>query len=419
MTALLHSRGPLKLLFTRDVNNPLGALGEIGCVLLGGLVGWLAWGGDVAIWRLSLILVLPLAWGLTKSRWAASLLMASYYCAGARGLPFGSAVFFGDSAPVWFGWLMWSAACALLTLPYVVLWSAQGNGRGWRFLMAVCVSAVPPLAIVGWLNPVTVAGVLFPNVGWLGVILTLGLMAALADLRQRRIALLSVIAVAANALMSFVVIDAPAGWRGMNTNFPQLSSAGADDAAQLLAGMRRVEWVKELAKSVPAHAVVVLPETVLGSFDGVAAFALKETEAALRLRGARMLVGAEVLQSNNQYKNGVLVLGAAKNEDRFAVQNIPVPVAMWRPWSQDGAVASVFGRENMVLVGGVRAGALVCYEQLLAYSVLWAMSERPDVLLSVSNVWWARDTSIPAIQRQTMSAFGRLFGVSVLVAQNT
>ena len=389
-------------------------------LLLGALIGWLAWGQGVEAWRLAWVLVLPLAWGFTGSRWAGSVLMAGYHLAGSRGLPAGTAVFFGESEPVWFGWLIWVAACALLTLPFVLLWSDQDRTRMWRFMAAAGASLVPPLAVVGWLSPLAVAGIVYPGLGWAGLVLTLALMGALVTRHRRWIGLLSMVAFGANGLVYFAGDDALVGWQAKDTSFPQLSSAGSDDAGMLLAAMQRVEWVKDFAKSVPADTVVVLPETVLGSLDGISTLSLNDTESALRARGSRILVGAERVRPefNFQYENVVVVLGAQASEARYAVQNIPVPVAMWKPWASDGALANVLGRGNVLQVGAVRAGVLICYEQLLAYSVLRTLYEKPGVLVAVSNHWWARNTSIPAIQHQTVHAFSRLFSVGVVIARN-
>lgn len=222
----------------------------------------------------------------------------------------------------------------------------------------------------------------------------------------------------ANSAAYLVAAKPPPGWQGVDTNFAQLASGGTDDAGQVLASMRRVKWVQAFAQTVPPHSVRVLPETVLGSFDGVSRFSLAETQAALAARGSRLLVGAELPQPNGQFQNGVLVLGAKDGEAAAAVQNIPVPISMWNPWLANGAVADVFGRGNLVEVNGVRAGVIVCYEQVLAYSLLWLLSGHPDVIVAVSNVWWARTTSIPVIQQQMVDSFGRLFGVGVVLARN-
>lgn len=386
--------------------------------LAGGVIGWMAWGSGPEVWRLAWLLLLPIGWGLAASRWSSGLLMAGYYLAGARGLPGGTVAFFGDSAPGWWGWAFWAIVCGLLTVPFVVLWSANNAARGWRFLLAVGVSVVPPLGLVGWISPLAIAGVVFPGLGWVGLLLGLGTMAALVVRSPRWIAGLGAIALAANVGARAVDAKVPDGWVGMDTHFSRLSSAGSDDAGQLLAAMRRVEWVKGFAATVPANSVWVLPETILGPFGGVSEFALMDVEAGLASRDSRVLVGAEIAQADGRYLNAMVVLGAKDGEGRLAVQGIPVPVSMWKPWASGGAVADVFGHGGIVTVNGQRAGVLICYEQLLTFSVLWAMVSRPDVLVGLANVWWVQEGSIPEIQGQMLRVFGRLFGVGVVEARN-
>jgi hypothetical protein len=176
---------------------------------------------------------------------------------------------------------------------------------------------------------------------------------------------------------------------------------------------------------MPENSVAVLPETVLGPWDAMSDIALAETEAALAARGSRLLVGAEVPghaghggHPGVKDKNVVVILGSQANEDRFALQGIPAPIAMWRPWAGGGFAAHPFGHLNVVRVNGIQVAVLICYEQVLAYSALWAMLTSPDAFVAVSNVWWARNTSIPEIQRQMMGSFSRLFGVGLVLAKN-
>lgn len=78
----------------------------------------------------------------------------------------------------------------------------------------------------------------------------------------------------------------------------------------------------------------------------------------------------------------------------------------------------MYGGIAVIDVDGKKTGVLICYEQLLTYSVLWMMAEKPDVLVGASNLWWVTDKTIPVIQNQMMQAYGRLYGVSVVRAVN-
>lgn len=150
---------------------------------------------------------------------------------------------------------------------------------------------------------------------------------------------------------------------------------------------------------------------MIGPIGDSARFLLADTSARLAKRGSRVLAGGELEQDDGRYLNAVLVVGAQGSDGRQAVQGIPVPLSMWHPFGKAGAVADVWGHSGLIDVAGKKTGVLICYEQLLTYSVLWMMTEKPDVLVGASNLWWVTDKTIPVIQNQMMQVYGRLFGV--------
>lgn len=395
-----------------------GELRVLLSLLAGAVVGSISWGRGESLWGLLGLLVLPLWWGASRSRIQGLALMLAYYAAGARGLPGGAAVFFGDTAPHWLGLAMWLGASCLLSAPFALCWSRRPTSRAAGFLWALLVCLVPPLGIVGWLNPLSVAGILFPSGGWLGLALTLALFVALMLQKWRLIVGLALTAALANAGAWRVGASTPQRWLGFDTSFSKLSSAGSDQASQFLASMQRIEWLRRVVAGMPANATLVLPETFIGRYDGVAQAMLSHAEGELAAKNSRVLVGAELPEGNAGYKNAVLVLGAQHRDDRAAIQGIPVPISMWKPWATDGAQADLLARDNTIMVDGLRVGVSICYEQLLAYSLLRLMADKPRVIAAVSNVWWARSTNIPKIQYQSVHAFARLFAVPVISARN-
>lgn len=385
-------------------------------LFVGALIGYVTWGQDSQPASLVALLTLPVLAGAMGSRCEAWALMLGYFAAGARGLPDGAVVFFGDEAPAWWGLAMWATVSLLLSAPFALLWRKDVARRGAGFGAATLLCLAPPLGIVGWLNPLTAAGLLFPAWGWAGLALTLLTFVSLASRRTLAIVACACTAAIANHGASPAV--APKAWLGFDTDFARLSSAGADHASQLLAAMRRIEWLEGVVADMPADATLVLPETLLGRYDGVAQAMLAQSDAALRAKRSRVLVGGELPQPNGQYKNAMVVLGAQQDDGRAAVQGLPVPVSMWKPWADDGAQADLLARDSVIAVGPWRAGVSVCYEQLLAYSLLLLMAKSPDVIVASSNVWWAKSTSIPNIQVQSVQAFARLFHVPVVSARN-
>ena len=408
----------LRPLLWRPEGKLQGVLRLIIFAAIGAVVSLIAWGQGEAICGLVSLLLLPLLWGASRSRWEGLGLMLTYYAGGARGLPGGAVVFFGDTAPHWWGFGMWLGASVLLSVPFALCWSSVSGKRAAGFALALLVCLVPPLGIVGWLSPLSVAGVLFPSGGWLGLALTVMLFVALVLRKGRLIAGLAVAVAVANAAALRADPGIHMRWLGFDTGFPKLSSAGSDQASQYLSSMDRIQWLRGVIADMPAGATLVLPETVLGRFDGVAQAMLSQAEGELVGKNSRVLVGAELPQDSGRYKNAVVVLGALRGDDRAAVQGIPVPISMWKPWAADGAEADLLARGNTIAVEGRRVGVAICYEQLLTYSLLRLMADKPDLIAAVSNVWWARATNIPQIQFQSVHAFARLFGVPVVSARN-
>lgn len=386
--------------------------------VFGWVIGRLAWGNGPEVRWLGLLVLLPFVWGLAASRLSASMLIFGYFLAGARGLPGGMAVFFGNALPDWVGVVLWALSSLLLALPWLLLWSPDVEARSWRFVVAVCLITLPPLGLIGWTNPLSMAGALFPELGWIGLVLTLGVMAALVRRRFKWIIVLAIISIGGNLMLSPDKIKPPPTWQGKDTFFPRLSSGGGDDAGQILAAMQRVAWVVKYAATIPDSSVRILPETILGSYSGVTALALADVDEALAARGSRLMVGAELPQPDGRYLNAEVVLGARGRDGKLAVQGIPVPVSMWKPWASNGAVANVFGHSGTVEIENLRTGVLICYEQLLTFSILQMMLEKPSILVGAANVWWVSDASVPAIQHQTMGAYARLFGVGLVSAVN-
>lgn len=384
----------------------------------GAFIGWISWGQGESFWGLLGVLALPLMWGASGSRWEGLTLMLAYYSSGARGLPSGAVVFFGDMAPHWWGLAMWLAASVVLSLPFALFWASAPDKRAIGFLMGLFACLLPPLGIFGWLNPLSVAGLLFPSAGWVGLAMTVAVFLALA--RRWRVLLIGLALTGAvlNAGATHGAASAPARWLGFDTSFSKLSGADADQASQFLGSEQRIEWLRRIVADMPGDATLVLPETVIGRFDGVAQALLEEAEGELVSKNSRVLVGAELPLASGRYRNAVVVLGARQHEDRVAIQGIPVPISMWKPWANDGAEADLLARSNTIAVDGVRVGVSVCYEQLLAYSLLRLMADKPDVIATVSNVWWARSTNIPMIMFQSAHAFARLFNVPVVSAKN-
>ncbi|HZT38501.1 MAG TPA: hypothetical protein VFA28_11420, partial [Bryobacteraceae bacterium] len=167
-------------------------------IAIAAVVGDIAWCGRPGAIPLSLIFP-PLA--LTQRTRATACAVAFAYYAGASWplIP-GARVFFGPYATVALAVLLWIAAAANLAAPWALVGPVPGYRSVWRGPLALVITAVPPIGIIGWASPLTSAGVLFPGTRWLGLIATMALAGLGAAFPRTALCAAVIAATAANAL---------------------------------------------------------------------------------------------------------------------------------------------------------------------------------------------------------------------------
>nr|WP_233284281.1 conjugal transfer protein TraB [Agrobacterium tumefaciens] len=382
--------------------------------------GWVGWSGEVLL--LPLAMFFPLIWAIAPSRSIAALVAAGYFLAASRGLPRGVANFY--SADLWPGLLLWVVASASFVAVHAVFWTkprgknaSERKGtdaaRALRYLIVIVITALPPFGITGWAHPLTAAGVLLPGWGWWG----LCAMATGLLIMATRLWPAAAIILAGFWLWSAATWTEPKlpdAWRGVDLQVGQ--KLGRDESLlyhrDLILTVRR-----SIAERPDAH-VVVLPESTLGFWTPTVERVWHEG-----LRGSNLIViaGAAVIDSRG-YDNVMVAISADAAKVLYR-ERMPVPGSMWQPWLRwtgqgGGAKADFFGNP-VVEVDGVRIAPLICYEQLIVWPVLQSMLHAPEVIVAVGNGWWTENTSIVAIQKASVSAWARLFGLPVVMAFNT
>lgn len=379
----------------------------------GALCGF-AWGHEGLTWLTGFAALVPILWSLAGSRWWAGAAALAYYLAASRGLPFGAGIFFAESAPLWFSWALWLVAGLVNVLPWFLLWSETPRRQAWTLPAALALTAVPPIGFIGWVNPMTAAGVLFPGLGFVGLLCLMAGFVLIVLRCWSAVAVLASMAVVANLVMLQARPAWVDAWSGHDTAFARLQTAAAPN---FLAEGQRMAQVLMLAAQLEPGRVLVLPETVLPRVrqgNDFNASMLGDVSAQLKAKGSTMLVGAEMSIPGRPIRNVLVALGGDAGP---LVQRVPVPIGMWRPWASDSIAADPFG-SGIGLVAGRRVAYAICYEQLLTFPMLVSMANRPDVIVGAANDWWARNTSIPTIQGQALDVWGRLFGLPVIRATN-
>lgn len=353
--------------------------------------------------------------GLSRSRKAVFSLMFSYYAGATWQILPGASVFFGHHANPIQVILLWATTSAILALPWAVFFSTSANFRLFTVPLTLIVLAIPPLGIVGVASPLITAGVLFPGTAWLGLILTLLLCGLLASYPRWGLVLALGAALPAN-----LVYQAPAqpeDWEAVSTHFGGVGL----DAASPLAEYSAAQFIQQTALNSKAH-FIVFPETVVSNWTEATEAFWGRTIQTLKRDGKTMLVGAIIPASeNHQPFNSVVIRGA--NGPTDFLQRIPVPISMWNPFSDDSIPLLLHGQGTVDLgehdLAGQRAAILICYEQLLIWPELTSFAQHPTILVGIANDYWARGTSIPKIQRVSLTSWARLFRVPLLWAENS
>nr|WP_280952348.1 conjugal transfer protein TraB [Pleomorphomonas carboxyditropha] len=372
------------------------------------LVGGTAWSGQML--ALPVAALFPALWAAAPSRMVAATVSAGYFLAASRGLPQGATEFFSSSVSI--GLLLWFSA----SLPFVMLlalaWTVR---RGWRragrYGIAMALTAVPPFGITGWAHPLTSAGVLFSGLGWWG------LMATALGLCLMTTRLAPAIALSAGVLTCIAVVSgngSPASgeWRGIDT----AAGAAFGRADTLHQQQSLIAQVRKEAEG--GSRVIVLPESAFGILTPTVEHLWGEALANLDIT---VIGGAAVIDTQG-YDTVMVALDRRTGAKVLYRQRIPVPIAMWQPWRSwfgltGGARATLFN-DPVVDVANQRIAPLICYEQLLVWPVLQSAFHRPNRVVAIANGWWAKDTSIPAIQRASVEAWARLFDLPLVIAFN-
>jgi len=379
-----------------------------GLVAAGAVIGLVAWQGDPRL--LPAAMLFPAIWSLAPYRAVASLASAAYFLAASRGLPQGVATFFASDLLT--GIALWGIASIGFVLVHATLWTQRAGWSGpARYAIAAILMALPPFGIVGWAHPITAAGVIFPAMGWIGLLAAFMLLVGLASGR-RWLPVALLLGLWGIAIVHWQPPPTPTGWVGVDTQLRDIIGPGTAYAFQ-------TATIANVKAAVAAGAeVVVLPESAAGQWT-----ATVERLWVERFRGqpAVIALGA-ILITREGYDNVLMEVSAAGARVLYR-ERMPVPVSMWRPWSDgsgsgSGARADFFANP-VVTLAGRRIAPLICYEQLIVWPVLQSMLHTPDVIVSAGNGWWAAGTNIIAIQHANAEAWARLFGLPLVLAFNT
>ena len=369
---------------------------------------------------------------------------ASYYAGALWPLAVGARNFFGPDISAGTAITFWALCAVLLALPFALLWTDRTRHLLWRAPLALLLGAVPPLGLIGFASPLTASGLLFPAWSWAGLAFSTAGCGFITAHPRMGIPFLTALALIAN-LSYRGDPQPPATWQTVDTHLGAISHGPVSPLREYLAA----QTIQQQACASSAK-VVIFPESVVPRWTASTDLFWKPSIEAFRRDRKIVLIGAlipqslppqgrdllaavELLQTAHEpetggrlpgspqpaipysYRNAVIIRGA---QTGIFLQRLPVPMAVWKPFERGGTPLQLTGPAVLDLAGQ-RAALLICYEQVIPWTVWTAALARPTLLVGMSNDHWATGTPIPQWQALCLHAWSRLFGVPYLLAVNT
>jgi hypothetical protein len=394
-----------------------------------GLLGWCvaAAGWAQGFEPMLLCLVLPL-WALAPRASHAFVFILAYMMSSSDSIGLGAPAFANTAVGVVVlevGWvLMCSAIAGVWALAHVpfrrsAVWGAAA-GIALQLLLLM-----PPLWLLGSVSPLIGWGFVLGGTGSWGLVIAIVVSTAAGALlrtRRTRDQCVTVVTVAALVLLL------------ARTEEPQLRSHSNIYGAELRwNGPGREGWGEAVdrigkvgraaaaaKKADPDLMTIVFPEGVLGDMIGRMdlAFDLEIVRVA-KANKIQILVGADENQDGVRRVGLLVVSPDGQVTAKFARQ--PMPVSLWHPWSPDSYLADWDADPLVTLPDGRRAYISVCYEDLVPGLFMAGMRKsgpRPDVVISVANVWWMPSDKGGRRQAKVVQGMARLYGIPLVRSVN-
>ncbi|MCF6249559.1 MAG: hypothetical protein L3J69_19715, partial [Desulfobacula sp.] len=311
-----------------------------------------------------------------------------YHLAAFRGLVLGVPVFFDST--VSYGIALWLIAGLIQPLPYF-LCSYVRNPYIAIVLLLIAL-ALSPVGIVGWANPLTAVGVVFPATGFAGLFLTLSLIWLMVRQYEKSKAFVFILAVLIILLPMAAGPKATANIqiKGSTTHF-------TGNPANLNDKFKRdyQKFIKTYNQYCgPDFKTLVLPESTAGIWFDTTKHLWSKWQRGLKKD--QNIILSTLLPENKRSIKTYNALVEMKKEGYSILYKArqSVPLAMWRPWAIDDVKNNWFGNP-LFEISGHNATALICYEAYLTWPVLQSfLSGDPEIIVFVSNHWWSKNTSL-------------------------
>lgn len=343
-------------------------------------------------WTIGFSALFPFLLFRAHTRKQAFLIAALYHMGATDSLALAAGRFYGDQ--VFFGVGIWALGNIVNGALYATVWHKNPSVRLFTIPLGVIVTALPPFGVLGWANPLTSAGIIFPGSGLAGFAYLTGVYFCLAANARRFLTVFAAIAVWCIATFKTTSDSSIAG---ISTEFDKTDDAGLKD-------YRRQTDLQQVVRRKDSQIVLVPEGVVTGGW----------TEVGRRLwaeESRHVLLGADLKKEPQEN-----IIVDTKSGDIYR-QRQPIPFSMWRPFDSTGYAAHWF--QNPVMnVADKKLAPLVCYEGFLVWPVVHSYVSGASYIIATGNYWWAGKDEIPIIHDSIIKSWSRLFSMPYTMAVN-
>jgi len=370
------------------------------------LIGGLGWSGNPSLHFLALLY--PFVYMHSRRR-LDTLSAVFYYAASTWPVIPGAQSFFQAGHHLGKPIAIWIALTAIGSLPWILFYHRRYLSLS--ALAALAALTLPPLSLVTAAHFLIAAGLWFPGTRWFGLALPLVLLAV-----QRRLGTALVFAVLILASLAvharFVRPVADPHIVAVNTDF-----RSAATQRELRPDTQRIErTLQQIALSHP-NALVIFPESVIPDWSAAHDARWAPTFAQLTSQRTGILIGTTIPIPNTEANRNIL-LSRGYSEHLSYVQRVPIPLGMWQLGEARRGFPLSLRFPATIRIWNRRAGVLLCYEQMTLWPAVETMARNPELLIAPSNLYWARNTSIPAIQHLAAQDWADLWAIPLYEARN-
>lgn len=389
-----------------------------------GAIGLFSWESGV---RLLALLAIPLVLNLLPGwRWSLGVGLVYFGVANAE-LPGIIDRFFADAGPAT-RLLAPAALTVLQALPFGLYRSDRSPlERAVRMSLVLVALTLPPVGWLAWRNPLLLAGLLYPGLGWVGLIGMLGVYASLAGggpslARGRRL-------VAAIGVASIALSIGALAWRaqhpvreipGFVSFDTQLPPPDRRDPLKPREKVPGAVLAEPALLSINADTdVIVFPESVFDPMTPADQIGFIPATWKAQQAGVVILAGVTVPLEAGRWRNTVQAFGAT--EGVVDESRLPMPMGNWRP-GLGGVAARPFASDVIELPtrhGRVPVAMSLCFEDTVLWPHRGLLTGQARVMVSLVNAWATQGSRGDRTQTLSATLLARLGGVPLVRARNT